>query len=150
MKSNLRNYTSSVPVQKTILRIELALIKAGAIGIIKQYKEERLEAISFSIPSPNKWPIAIRLPANVDAVYRILTGSRNIQSEKSWREQAERTAWKLMQDWVEIQLSLIKMEQVEMLQVFLPYVWDGKQTYYSYLKANGFKLLPSGKKENKE
>ena len=58
------------------------------------------------------------------------------------RDQASRTAWKLMQDWIEIQVSLIEMRQVEFLQVFLPYVWDGQQTYYSYLKEGNFKLLP--------
>jgi hypothetical protein len=59
------------------------------------------------------------------------------------REQSAKTAWKLQQDWVEVQLSMIQMGQAEMLQVFLPYVFNGRQTYYEALSERGFKgLLP--------
>jgi hypothetical protein len=53
----------------------------------------------------------------------------------------------LIQDWVEVQMAMIKMQQVEFIQIFLPYVWDGKQIFYEALKGNGFKLLSSGKNE---
>jgi hypothetical protein len=36
------------------------------------------------------------------------------------------------------------MRQAEFLQVFLPYVWDGKRTFYSVLKSKGFKMLTDG------
>jgi hypothetical protein len=34
------------------------------------------------------------------------------------------------------------MHQLDPLQVFLPYVWDGQRTYYAALKDGGFKMLP--------
>ena len=55
--------------------------------------------------------------------------------------QAGRTAWKLWQDWLEVQMSLIEMEQAEFVQIFLPYFWNGKQSYYDQLKEGGFKML---------
>ena len=62
-------------------------------------------------------------------------------------EQAARTAWKLVQDWIEVQVSMIVMKQAEFLEVFLPYVWDGRQTYFESVKSGAFKALPE-KTEN--
>lgn len=149
----IKNYTSTVPIDRTISRIEQALVKAGVVSINKEYGPQgELIALLFKVQVLNQQtqtaiPLSVRLPANVNAVYE--TMKRQV---KRWRsgqndrlkEQTERTAWKLMQDWVEVQLSQIQMRQVEVLQVFLPYVWDDRQkiTYYDSLKAAGFKALP--------
>jgi hypothetical protein len=92
----IKNYTSQVPIDKTILRIEKALIFGGAIGIMKNYKDGSLESISFSIQSPEQRLIGIKLPANVEAVYKILLDSMKrprISTKKRLLEQAERTGW---------------------------------------------------------
>lgn len=146
----IKNYTSGVPVERTINRIEGALIRGGAIGISKEYKEGLLEAIHFSIPNP-KGPgmTIIRLPGDAKAVYKALLDKMKRPREETLKrleDQAARTAWKLIQDWVEIQMTLIEMQQLEFLQVFLPYIWDGKQTLYNYLKDTGFKMLTEGRK----
>ncbi len=53
-----------------------------------------------------------------------------------------------MQDWLEVQLSMIAMRQADFVQVFLPYVWDGQRTYYQALKDSGFRaMLPAPKEE---
>ncbi len=40
-------------------------------------------------------------------------------------------------------MSMIQMKQAETLQVFLPYVYDGRQTYYDAMKTANFRgLLP--------
>jgi hypothetical protein len=149
---NIKNYTSGVPIERTITRIEMALILGGAVGIMKNYKEGKLEAISFQVPSTEKRLVNIMLPANVEAVYKTLESSMKrprAETMKRLEEQAQRTAWKLVQDWVEVQMAMIKIQKIELMQVFLSYVWDGKQTFYSALKANNFKMLSSGKKEEK-
>ena len=147
----IKNYTSEVPAEKTIMKIEFTLIEFGAIGIMKDYKGGQLVAINFSIPKAGGGLWAIRLPADVDQVYEILRAKYKrphrltSASERNIREQAQRTAWKLMLDWVLVQLSLVTMRQAEFIQVFLPYAWDGRQTVFARLKAGGFKLLEAPK-----
>jgi hypothetical protein len=146
----IKNYTSGVPVERTIMRIELALITGGAIGITKDYKDGSLEAISFSVPCHEKGLMAIRLPANVGMVYACLKSAMKRprrETIKRLQQQAERTAWKLIQDWVEVQMAMIKMKQADLIQVFLPYIWDGKRTFYAALKGQGFKMLGMGAPE---
>ena len=146
----IKNYTSGVPVDKTISRIETLLVESGASNITKDYKDNKLDAVCFMVVMPNTGErVAVRLPAKVDAVYETLRAEVKRPREgtlEKLKDQAGRTAWKLMQDWISVQLSLIQMNQVEFLQVFLPYVWTGKTTFYELLKGQGFKALTDGGK----
>lgn len=141
----MKNYTSGVPAERTISKIEQILAQAGVWSVHKEYSEGMVHAVSFSLPTPNG-NVTVRLPANAPAIERIFLGGYkqkpSEESKRKCREQATRTAWKLMLDWLEVQLSLIEMQQVEALQVFLPYLWDGKTTAYAALMDSGFKMLP--------
>lgn len=159
----LKNYTSNVPVPQTIHRIEQVLIKCGVSGIMKEYTgtDGEISAITFRIESPGG-PITIRLPADkgkaLDALWLdyvdgdklndkgdaiIGWGSRKQKRRVDFADQAARTAWKIVQDWIEVQMSMIQMKQADTLQVFLPYVFDGKRTYYEALKESNFRgMLP--------
>jgi hypothetical protein len=147
----IKNRTSTVPVDRTISRIETFLVRAGAQNIFKDYSNGDLKGVCFSFYHPvQKRLIAIRLPANVPAIEKCLLESMKRprrETRNRLHDQAARTAWKLMQDWIEVQVSLIEMEQAEFLQVFLPYVWDGKRTFYAALQEGGFKLLGAPAKE---
>ncbi len=142
---NLKNYTSTVPVSRTIARIEECLSQAGATGIMKSYADGKLQALCFKMGLPNGKEVAVRLPANEDAIYKTFIEAvrrpRNGTIPRL-REQASRTAWKLQQDWIEVQLSLIQMGQAEAGQVFLAYIWDGHRTYFQALQEGKFKSLP--------
>jgi hypothetical protein len=154
----MKNYTSSVPMDSSISDIERLLVAHKARNISKRYTPHgEVEALQFSIasPVPGGLPIWILIPANVDGAFRVLRKRRkhaNRQNENRDREQAKRTAWRLMLDWVHVQLSLIEMEQAEFLQVFLPYVWDegGQETLYAKLAATGFKALTYQPKQEPE
>lgn len=158
----LKNYTSEVPVSQTIYRIEQVLIKCGATGIMKEYLNTNgdIGAITFTVETPSG-PMTIRLPADkekaLEALWLDYVGddklnekgdgfhwsSRKKKCKADFAEQASRTAWKIIQDWVEVQMSMIQMKQADTLQVFLPYVYDGKRTYYQALSEANFKgLLP--------
>lgn len=148
---NLKNYTSSVPADTTVARIERQLADAGVSGIQKLYEKGRVVAILFAITfDTSRPPVTVRLPANIEACleafwqeYRANRGPRSNKTREEFRGQAEMTAWKIQQDWVEVCLSLIRLKQVTFMQAFLPYVWDGQATFYEKLSVSGFKgLLP--------
>jgi hypothetical protein len=164
MRRFLKNYTSDVPVSKTISRIEAVLIKCGVTGITKEYGPTgEVTAIRFHIPVAGR-ELTVRLPANKEKALtalwldyadgEVLTekgdavehyqGDRYSGKKKrkvDFAEQAERTAWKIVQDWIEVQMSMIQLNQADTLEVFLPYVWDGTATVYSRLKDSGFRAL---------
>jgi hypothetical protein len=145
-KVNIKNYTSSVIADNSIIKIERLLVTAGARDITKRYNEHHQAcAITFMLPM-NGHQLTFNLVARMDVIYDKLLAEYSKPTERSREiciEQAERTAWKLLSDWVEIQISMINLEQAEMLQVFFPYLHDGKETFYERLKANNFKqLLP--------
>lgn len=144
----MKNYTSTVPVERTISKIEQILAAAGATSVHKEYRDGGVSALSFRLPISEDRDVTIRLPADVSAVERILlAGVKRPRKEtiKRISDQASRTAWKIMQDWIEVQISMIEMHQVEALQVFLPYVWDGNKTLYAAFRDGGFKMLPAPK-----
>ncbi len=153
----MKNYTSEVPVERTITRIEQILAKFGARNILKDYGDDReLASLSFTLFHKGTGKnLMIRMPVNVEAVRKVLMSYRKRRpyggSLERMRQQAGRTAWRLQQDWLEVQLSLIELEQVEALQVFLPYLLiDGRQTFYKSLQEGGFKMLPEWEPNNKE
>lgn len=143
----IKNYTSTVPVSRSVQHIEDCLIRHGAKNIMKMYDaDKKLESLCFILPVDGK-DIPFKLPASVDRVERVLKAAvrrPNSTTDARCKEQAERTAWKLQSDWVDIQMSLIELNQVEIMQVFLAYVYFPiqKQTYFERLKESGFKMLP--------
>lgn len=149
----LKNYTSGVPVSQTIFRIEQVLIRCGVSGITKEYgKNSEVLALIFHIEMGPGKPVAIRLPADVDAAADAFWSDYCDTHKIDWKrkkkrsdfvDQAQRTAWKLAQDWIEVEMSRVQMRQGEPLQIFLSYVWDGKQTFFNALKESNYKgLLP--------
>ena len=144
----MKNYTSAVDSSKTIARIEAILAKTGAQNIIKNYQDGLLVNVTFTLKVNGK-VIAILLPANIDAAFEVMRAKVKRPHQGTLdrlREQAARTAWKLQQEWLEIQLSFIEMKQVEPLQAFMGYIYNGKTTLYQVMKSSGFKLLTEGTK----
>ena len=142
----MKNYTSKVDVADTIWRIEQLLVSFRAKNISKDY-DAGMEVcgIIFTIEVAGIGPQFIRLPSAPDAVYRVLASQRkgklDAKAKERLMDQAKRTSWKLMQDWVEVQLSLIEMRQAEAAQVFMPYLWNGTKTFYQIARESGFRAL---------
>jgi hypothetical protein len=155
----LKNYTSNVPVSETIHNIEKVLIKCGVSGITKEYGTTPGEIISliFHITTDPAAPkFTVRLPVNKERALEALWldyvdgeklnakgdaidawGSRKKKRKADFVQQADRTAWKIIQDWVEVQMSMIQIKQADFVEVFMPYLYDGEQTIYQRAVAAG-------------
>lgn len=136
----IMNYTTKVNVFATLGEIQGQLVKHGAKKIMQDYDDDgHISALSFLIETPDG-PRGIRLPANVDAVQRVLTK----QKVKCDRDQSERVAWRIVKDWVEAQMAILESEMVQMDEIFLPYMLNDKgQTLFQCYRQN--QLLIGGK-----
>lgn len=146
MSKKIKNYTSSVPVERTIATIEAELIKIGVSHIEKSYVDGVPKSIIFSITLKQK--ISFQIPANADAAFDALkTIPEYKHKPKLWLQaQAARTAWRIVLNWVEVQVAMVQLNQADAMQVFLPYVLDTVtgQTFYQKISSNNFKLLIEG------
>jgi len=130
--------------------IEKRLVKIGATHIAKFYDNGHLSGIMFQITGKDR-PLAFKLPANVKLVKEMMLSEiRRPRKGTSTRveDQAERTAWKLLLDWVDVQTSMILIGRREVTEIFLPYLYDFKkdETLYERLVASNFKMLPAPEK----
>lgn len=141
MAEKIKNYTSEVPMERTVARIETFLVSCGARDILKNYSDKQeLEGISFKIERHNK-VFAFKLPASVYGVARILYKMDYHKLPENKQKQAQRTAWKCVQDWVELQMTMVKLEQADVVEVFLPYMYIKGETLYKQLMNTNFTQL---------
>lgn len=146
----LKNYTSTVPVARSISYIEQKLVQHQAKQILKLYTPDHaVKSLCFTV-SVRGNDVHFQLPAKVVACESILLKnlSRRAKPEtkNKIKEQAERTAWKILSDWVEAQMAMIELAQVDFLEVFMPYVFDPvkQMTLYEIAQESGFKRLLEG------
>lgn len=126
----IKNYTTTIDVYKSLGEIQGALASHGARKIMVDYDEAgRPVGITFGIETP-MGPRGFLLPANVDGV-RVVFAKQKIREQDG---QAERTAWRNVRDWIMAQMAIIESGQVEMEEVFLPYLTDrqGRTLYQLY------------------
>lgn len=133
----IKNYTSTVDVYKSLGGIQGALASHGARKIMVDYDPEgRPTGVMFGIETPDG-PRGFSLPANVDGVMAVFAQ----QKIKADRAQAERTAWKNVHDWVLAQMALIEAGQVQIDEVFLSYLTDGRgRTLYQLYQGGQLAL----------
>lgn len=134
----LLNYTTKVDIFTTLGQIEGMLVKHGARSILKDYDSDgRVVAVSFQINTPVGMQ-AVRLPANVEAVQKVLAK----QKVKCDYEQAERVAWRIVKDWVEAQMAILESEMVTMDEIFLPYMIAdvGGNTMYQLFTSKALQI----------
>lgn len=149
----IKNYTSTVPMINSIQRIEHRLAQAGASHIAKTYSDGKPIGMVFQIVDDGI-PRTFKLPAKTERVFDWLKLQRKKPPTKAQMEQlkaqADRTGWKILSDWIDIQISLIELKQADVREVFLPYMYDptSDATLFERLDANNFQFqLGVGKNE---
>lgn len=137
---NIKNYTSTVPSSTSMARIEKMLVSVGASSISKRYDKKQIcTGITFIIDDEKvQQSIPYFLEARVEDCYKILTAEVKRPRKDTLTkllDQADRTAWKILSDWTEIQCTMILLGQATPLQIFLPFVYDMRKGETLYQKV---------------
>jgi hypothetical protein len=140
----LLNYTTTVPVDKTISEIQKILTTNGARAILVDYDERgNPTGLAFKVIT-EFGEQSYRLPANLDGVFRTLTSQhrrRMVQPRFVTREQAARVGWRIIKDWTEAQVAIIASGMVTLDDVLLPWmVGPSGQTVHEIYRARRLAL----------
>lgn len=137
----IKNYTTKIDVYTSVGEIQGALARSGADKIVVDYDNGNPIAIEFAMNTPAGMR-GFTLPAAVDGTLRAFSK----QKVRADREQAERTAWRNIRDWVLAQIALIESCDVPADQIFLPYLTDKKGTTLYEAYINGQLMLGDGQR----
>lgn len=143
------NYTTTIDPLKTAGECVQRLAIHGASAIGMTYHDGKPTGLHFAIQTVHG-PRSYALPVNVTGTQKAL--------EKAWRankiprsrasmDQAERTSWRVLKDWLEAQLALIEAGVAEMPQVMLPYMVvgiDGETVWTRFLENEQLALTAGG------
>lgn len=136
----IKNYTTTIDVYKSLGEIQGALASHGARKIMVDYDGGgQPTGITFGIDTP-EGPRGFLLPANVPGVKAVFAR----QKVKAQEGQAERTAWRNVRDWIMAQMAIIEAGQVDMEEVFFPYLTDGRGRTVYQLYQGGQLALENG------
>lgn len=133
------NYTTKVDPTKTISEITQCLVERGANKIVVDYDGGLAVAMTFQLLHRNQ-PIFFSMPANWEGVLNVLRSQKEVGKGYQNKEQAVRTAWRILKTWIEAQMAIIDAEIVTPAQVFLPYAIT-KTGNTLYEEIEGMNLL---------
>ncbi len=145
---NIKNYTSTIDAGRSMARIEELLVEIGATNINKQYANKVCTGITFLLYDQQlQQTIPFHLKAQVEECFTIHwkdVKRPRPDTRAITQQQANRTAWKILSDWTEVQCSMILLGQAKPLQMFLPLMYDMKsnETLFDKVSNGKMKLLP--------
>ena len=146
----VKNITSTIKPEKSIMEIEQILAKFGATKILKDYEGERVIALSFCIQIPDGTEIPFRLPMKIEKARTIIEGAveerklpKKFLCEPYRTDKAMIVGWRIIKDWIHSQLSLLEIQYANPVEIFLPYAWDPKtnKTLYQKIEDKKFSNL---------
>lgn len=137
----IKNYTTSVPANRSIQEIQDSLIKHGASGFLLKYEQGtgRIARMEFILEiEKNNFPF--RMPVE----WRLFQQVLKEQRVKHWdnEDYCYRVAWRVLRDWVLTQMALYETKMINIPQAFLAYAVrkDGDTAYEAIIKNPQFLL----------
>jgi hypothetical protein len=127
------NYTTTIDPSKTAGECIAILVQHGASHVGMEMEEKIPTGISFQIQT--RWGRrGYALPINVDGTYQALLQARrrgHIPPRYADRDQARRVAWRVLKDWLEVQIAMIEAGMFALEEVMLPWqmVEPGKTVF---------------------
>lgn len=136
----IKNYTTSVSVDRSLQEIQKILVKAGAKATMIQYDNQLPSSIAFKLDTKHG-QVSFLLPSNPDGVLRVMRKGKTYKVTQEQLQQANRVSWRILKDWIDSQLAIITAEMATPLQVFLPYAQTKDGTVYEVLERGGVGML---------
>jgi hypothetical protein len=132
---SILNYTTKVPVSRTLGEITAILVQAKAQAIMSEYEGGRTSHVSFRIETEHGL-LSYRLPCNVEGVFAVIKRDSKIPAAQRTIEKAERIAWRIVKDWLEAQMAMVEAKLAVLPQVMLPYMQTNNgETLYQRFEA---------------
>ena len=127
----LLNYTTKIPAEQTAAEIMSILVNKGATEILTHYGPAGMATgLKWRMETANG-PMGFTLPINTDAAFDLLTRDRVMKTNAGGRmQQANRTVWRIIREWIPTQRALIGTEMVTVEEVFPSSMLTGRQTLY--------------------
>lgn len=137
------NYTTQVSATKTTGEIVQILTKAKAREVSFEYDTDGDPvAIKFAIEFLEN-PVWYRLAPNWEGVLAAMKRDK-VPTRYKNGTQAFRVGWRIIKDSIEAQMAIVQSNQGEVAEVFLPYAYDGTQTFFQMFKEGKQKQLTAG------
>lgn len=135
----IKNYTSNSKNSFDV--IQKCLAQHGAQKLMFDYNNSgEVVALSFALQIDGRI-IGFKLPARIDQVELVMKGVKR-KNGGTLHEQAYRTGWANIRDWVTAQLALVDTQMARPEEVFLPYMTNKNgKTLFESIADNKF-LLP--------
>lgn len=113
------------------------LAARNATDILLQYEQGtgRIVAVSFQIEIKGA-KYAFRLPLKWRDAQSVLQ-KQGVKRALHDEEYVYRVAWRILRDWVHVQMALYDLQMAQLAEIFLPYmlIKNGK-TFYDAVKEN--------------
>lgn len=142
------NYSTTIEPIKTAGECTSMLAIHGASEISTTWAEGEPVGLRFVIKTAYG-PMQYTLPININGTWRMLQQAKSkgkITARFATEEQAKRVAWRVMKDWLEVQLDMVEAGVAEFAQIMLPYmhtdgagstVWDNFTAHNGHLAIEG-------------
>ena len=140
----IKNYTTKVPVLRSVSEIQESLLAHGATAFSMEYERGtgRIKSLSFQMHLGDV-PMTFSVPVEWQRFQAVLKSQRVNRWDDD--DYCYRVAWRNVRDWVLSQMAFHETRMVELVQVFLPYAVtnDGTTVFDRFAATGGLKLLPA-------
>lgn len=137
------NYTTKIDAWKTVNEVQQILSKHNVSHFSIRNEGSFPVALSFAINYLGQ-PLNFLLPCNHEGVLNCLKKDRKVPKSSKNSEQALRTGWRIIKDWIEAQMAIVESELAPIQEVFLPFLIinsSGETLSNRILNGDGMKLL---------
>ncbi len=145
------NFTTEIAPEKSLGEISRILVEFGATHISIEY--DKVKKVPIGISFVAETPLGdreFRLPARIERVQKVITdkyeaGDRRLGPRHTTFEHAARVAWRILRDWIEAQLAMVKLDLISIDEMFFPQLVAGERGETVYQLFEGRRLLGPGK-----